>query len=47
MAIVARSRGLFELEEDAQVLADCDRRANQNFGMLDALEEQDAKNQSR
>ncbi len=34
-------RRLIELEEDAQVLADVDRRADANFQRLDALEAQD------
>ena len=29
---------IFELEEDAKVLRDCDRAANERFLMLDALE---------
>jgi hypothetical protein len=32
------ARRLFELESDAPVLADADRRANQNFLLLDAME---------
>ncbi len=36
------ARRLFQLEEDAQILADCDRRANANFMLLDALEAEDA-----
>ena len=37
------SRGLgFELEDDAQVLADADRRAAERFAMLGALETEDA-----
>ena len=38
---------LFELETAAQVLADCDRRANDNFLLLDAMEAEDARNQRR
>ncbi len=36
------ARRLFELEEEAQTLADCDQRAGQNFMLLDALEAEDA-----
>jgi hypothetical protein len=32
------ARALFEIEADAQTLADCDRRADEHFLMLDALE---------
>lgn len=38
------ARRLFELEEDAQILADSDRRANDNFLLLDAMEAKDAGN---
>jgi hypothetical protein len=38
---------LFEMEADAQTLADCDRRADEHFLMLDALEAQDAQAQPR
>ena len=42
------ARRLFELEEDAQILADSDRRANDSFLLLDAMEAKDAGNsQSR
>lgn len=41
------ARRLFELESEAQILADCDRRANDNFLLLDALEAEDARHQSR
>jgi hypothetical protein len=34
-------RRLIELEEDAQALADADRRADANFQLLDALEAQE------
>ncbi len=37
------ARRLFDIEADAQTLADCDRRADEHFVMLDALEAQDAK----
>jgi hypothetical protein len=42
------ARRLIELEEEANLLADCDQRANQNFMLLDALEGEDARrHQSR
>ena len=35
---------LFELaDEESSVLADCDRRADERFQMLDALEAEDGK----
>ncbi len=34
-------RRLIELEEDAQILADCDRNADANFQLLDAMEAED------
>jgi len=34
---------LFELESEAEILAECDRRANDNFLLLDALEAEDAR----
>jgi hypothetical protein len=37
------ARRLFELESEAQILEDVDRRANQNFLLLDALEAEDAR----
>ena len=37
------ARLIFEMEEDAEVLRDCDRNANERFLMLDAMEAQDAK----
>ena len=37
------AEALFSLEEEADILRDCDRRANERFLMLDALEEEDAK----
>jgi hypothetical protein len=37
------ARRIFELEDDAQVLADADHRAAERFAMLDALEAEDAK----
>ncbi len=41
------ARRLFEMEADAQTLADCDRRADEHFLMLDALEAEDAQTKSR
>ncbi len=42
------ARRLFQLEEEAQILADCDRRARQNFALLDAMEAEAARHhQSR
>ena len=41
------ARRLFEMEADAQTLADCDRRAEEHFLMLDAMEVQDAQTQPR
>jgi hypothetical protein len=38
---------LFEMEADSQTLADCDRRADEHFLMLDAMEAQDALAQPR
>jgi hypothetical protein len=38
---------IFDLEEDADLLRDCDRRADERFRMLDAMEEQDAQTRSR
>ncbi len=37
------ARRIFELEEEAQVLADCDRRADANFQLLDTMEAEDAR----
>jgi hypothetical protein len=42
---IARRR--FDIEADAQTLADCDRRADEHFLMLDALEAQDAQTKPR
>ena len=41
------ARRIFELEDDAQVLADADRRADERFLMLDAMETKDGKTDSR
>jgi len=40
------ARRILELEEEAQVLDDCDRRANENFLILDEMEARDAGDQS-
>jgi hypothetical protein len=42
----AVARRLFELENEAHLLADTDRRANENFLLLDALEDDDARHES-
>jgi hypothetical protein len=34
---------IFQLEEEADLLRDCDRRADERFLMLDALEAEDAQ----
>jgi len=34
---------IFELEEEADLLRDCDRRADERFHILDMTEEEDAK----
>ncbi len=33
---------IFDLENETEVLRDCDRRANERFRMLDMMEEKDA-----
>jgi hypothetical protein len=40
-------RRIFELEDDAQILADADRRAAERFQMLDAMENEDGQTSSR
>jgi hypothetical protein len=40
-------RCIIEAEEDAETLADCDRRAMERFQMLDAMEAEDEKNIAR
>lgn len=37
---------IFDLDQPADILRDCDRRANEHFLMLDALEAEDAKTKS-
>ncbi len=41
------ARPPFELEADAQTLADCDRRAGKHLLILDALETQDPQAKPR
>ena len=41
------ARALFDIEADGQTLTDCDRRADEHFLMLDALEAQDAQTKRR
>ena len=41
------ARLIFEMEEDAEILRECDVRANERFLMLDALEAEDAKSRSK
>jgi hypothetical protein len=36
-------RRIFDLEDEGPVLADCDRRADERFLMLDAMESENAK----
>jgi hypothetical protein len=38
---------IFELDEDADLLRDCDRRADEHFRMLDVMEARDAEAGSR
>jgi len=38
---------IFDLEEEADLLRDCDRRADEHFRMLDLMEEKDAKTGSQ
>ena len=41
------AEAIFDLEEEADVLRDCDRRADEHFRILDLMEEEDAKAGSR
>jgi hypothetical protein len=41
------AKRLFELEDETQVLADCDRRADGNFLVLDAMEADDGRHDRR
>jgi len=38
---------IFDLEEEADLLRDCDRRADEDFRILDVMEEKDAQAGSR
>jgi hypothetical protein len=40
------AKTIFELDEDAVILRECDRMAEERFLMLDALEAEDAKTKS-
>jgi hypothetical protein len=41
------AEAIFDLEEEADLLRDCDRRADEHFRILDLMEEQDAQTESR
>jgi hypothetical protein len=38
---------ILSIEEEAALLADCDRRADERFQMLDAMEAEDAQTPTR
>jgi hypothetical protein len=38
---------VFDLEEDTDLLRDCDHRADEHFHMLDVVEEKDSQTDSR
>jgi hypothetical protein len=38
---------IFDLEEEADLLRDCDRRADEHFRILDVMEEKNAETGSR
>jgi hypothetical protein len=38
---------IFDMEEEADLLRDCDRRADEHFRMLDLMEEKNAQASSR
>jgi len=38
---------IFELEEEVDLLHDCDRRADERFRMLDMMEKEDGETQPR
>ena len=40
------ARLILDMEDDAQVLRDCDRAANERFLMLDAMEAEDEQTRS-
>ena len=41
------AEAIFDLEEETDLLRDCDRRADEHFRALDLMEEEDAKAGSR
>lgn len=41
------ARLIFEMDEEAELLKECDKRANERFLMLDAMEAEDAKSRSK
>jgi hypothetical protein len=41
------AEAIFDLEEETDLLRDCDRRADEYFRTLDLMEEEDAKAGSR
>jgi hypothetical protein len=41
------AEAIFDLEGEADLLRDCDRRADERFRMLDLMEEKDAQAGSR
>jgi hypothetical protein len=41
------ARLIFDMGEDAGLLKECDRRANERFLMLDAVEAEDARSHSK
>ena len=41
------ARLILDMEEDAQLLRDCDRAANERFLMLDAMEAEDEQARSK
>ena len=41
------AEAIFELEEEADLLRDCNRRADEHFRLLDLMEERDAQTESR
>lgn len=41
------AEAIFDLETEADLLGDCDRRADEHFRILDLMEEQDAQAGSR
>ncbi len=38
---------IFDLEAEADVLGDCDKRADERFAILDAMESEDASTDAR